>query len=264
MRHALRTTIAAALASVALCLSGVAEAATTTIMPNPGGEPSLATAGGILDTLYGLSNLTRIDDESDQLWDNPGTIEATALAKYSAYSQAFGYLPGGSGGSFVELFSVAADGPQSGPPISFTIATSGAIFRWADDPNGAETAPGFWSSFQDDNGDGLDHMVTFQITGTAGHSGNTLGAYVIAFEDLPGGGDKRLQRPGRRGADDRAAPHHRGAGARKPGPPRRRARAGRRQRVVEPAPRVARSRVRGRAKPRAPSAWPGAAPRATA
>ena len=189
MRHALRTTITAALASAALCLSGVGEAAATTIQLNPGGEPSLATPGGILDTLYGLSNLTRIDDESDQLWDNPGTIEATALAKYSSYSQAFGYLPGDSGGSFVELFSVTADGQQSSTPISFTIATSGAIFRWADDPNGAETAPGFWSSFQDDNGDGLDHMVTFQITGTAGHSGNTLGAYVLAFEDLPGGGD---------------------------------------------------------------------------
>ncbi|MET0849648.1 MAG: DUF4114 domain-containing protein [Candidatus Rokuibacteriota bacterium] len=191
MRHALRTTIAAALASAALCLAGGGEATATTIMPNPGGEPSLATAGGILDSLYGLSNLTRIDDGSDQLWTNIGTIEVTAVAKYSAYSQLFGYLPGESGGTFVPLFSVAPDGLLPGLSGSFTVADSGPIFRWADDPNGAGTAPGLWSSLESGNGDShLDHMVTFQITGAAGHPGNALGAFVIAFEDFSGGGDR--------------------------------------------------------------------------
>jgi hypothetical protein len=63
----------------------------------------------------------------------------------------------------------------------------------------------------------------FQITGTTGHPGITLGAFVTAFENLPGGGDRDYN-----------------------------------DLVVEV------QLIRGRARPRAPSAWPGAAPRVTA
>lgn len=33
-------------------------------------------------------------------------------------------------------------------------------------------------------------MVTYLITGSLDHPDNHVGAYVIAFEDLPGGGDR--------------------------------------------------------------------------
>ena len=48
-----------------------------------------------------------------------------------------------------------------------------------------------WSSATGDNAimpvgfyrDGLDHMVTWEITGNAGHAGNVVGNYVVAWEE---------------------------------------------------------------------------------
>jgi len=158
-------------------------------MPSGGGELSLATSGGILDTLYGLGNLTRMDDAVDQLWGNTGVAHVLVVEKDSGYTQTFGYLPGGSGGIFVPLMTLTGSGPVTGSEITFTIDQSTADFRWGDDPNGAGVAPGLWSAREDENSDRLDHMVTWLITGNAGHAGNILGAYVIGFEDLPGLGD---------------------------------------------------------------------------
>ena len=57
-------------------------------------------------------------------------------------------------------------------------------FVWALKPSGAP----LWTSLQNKNEDSsFDHMVTWRITGGAG---NTVGNYVIAWEDLPGGGDQ--------------------------------------------------------------------------
>src|SRR5689334_11323026 len=97
MSHKIRAIGFAAVLSAAVWLGSGELAGATPVMPNGGGEPSLATPGGILDTLYGLGNLTRMDDSVDQLWGNTGIAHVLVVEKYSGYTQTFGYLPGASG-----------------------------------------------------------------------------------------------------------------------------------------------------------------------
>ena len=167
--------------------ASAAHAYTTSVLPAPGGELSLATPGGILDQLYGLGNVSRVDDSLDQAWRNLGIATAIPRAKYAGYSQTFGYVT--ESNVFVPLFSTSGGGLLGGPGIQFTDAQSGTSFGWGDDPNGTQVGPGLWRDLEADNADGLDHMVTYLVTGNAGHSDNHVGAYVIAFEDLQGGGD---------------------------------------------------------------------------
>jgi hypothetical protein len=162
-------------ATAALCaLAAIPAAATLTpVFPTPhAGEVSLLGAGGILDTLYGLDNVSRVDDDLDRLWHFTG-MSAKAQARYAGYTQNFGYLPGANGGGFVSLCGVTTTGYLGGSPAaSFSTA---APFRFADDPSGSP----LWTSRPADNG-GEDHMVTWLITG-----GPSAGGYVLAWEDLP-------------------------------------------------------------------------------
>ena len=163
----------------------VALAMPTAVLPSSSSEPSLLTPGGILDLLYGLENLTMASDSADALWQNLGTATATVKGKYAGYNEVFGYIPGAGGGSFVPLFDVTQNGGSNGPSGQFTVGQSGFDFRFAIDPNGASVGPAVWSSVAGENSDLQDHMVTWLITGNVGHPGNEIGAYVIAFEDLP-------------------------------------------------------------------------------
>jgi len=182
LARGLRWTTVLALTLVTL---GVPCVAFALPIANSSGEPSLLTPGGILDLLYGLENLTMASDSADQVWQNLGTATATVKGKYAGYGQVFGYIPGATGGSFVPLFDVTQNGALDSPSGQFTVGQSGFDFRFAIDPNGAGVDPGIWSSTAGENADLLDHMVTWLITGNAGHPGNEIGAYVIAFEDLP-------------------------------------------------------------------------------
>ena len=162
------------IAALILTAAGPANASFTPINPSPG-EPSLLSQGGILDTLYGLANVTRIEDSplpGDQLWVNLNG-GATATATFSAASQTFGYIPGSSGGTFVPLFTVSLDGYYPGG--SGIIPGGVPIFRLADQVGGGRV----WSSQESDNTPWqLDHMVTWLITG-----GPSAGNYAIAWED---------------------------------------------------------------------------------
>lgn len=152
----------------------------TPINPSSG-EPDLLGPGGILDTLYGLANVARIEDgplPGDQLWINQDG-GAIATAKWALYSQTFGYIPGSSGGTFVPLFTVFNSGYYPGG--SGTIPSGVPMFRLADQPAGVPLL----SSQESDNTSGNDHMVTWLITG-----GPSAGNYAIAWEDLyPGDAD---------------------------------------------------------------------------
>lgn len=189
MRNGLRSAAAAVVMGSALWLGSASFASGTPVMPNMGGEPSLAIQGGILDALYGLGNLTRMDDSVDLLWGNTGIAHVMVVAKYSGYDQTFGYLAGESGGVFVPLVTLSGNGYISSSEITFTIEQSTADFRWGNDPNGLGGTPGMWSAREDENYDGRDHMVTWMITGNASRPNNILGAFVVGFEDLPGLGD---------------------------------------------------------------------------
>jgi len=169
-----------------LAVGSATAAMTSPILPGP--ETPLVGTGGILDQLYGFGNLQRVDDfgvlPNDQIWFNPGRGSATAQAKYAAYDQVFGYIP--DGGSFVSLFPVTGNGINLGAPTA-ALASGPYNFVWALDPSGAP----LWTSNPSLNSDsGFDHMVTWLIMGNEDRPDNPVGSYVIAWEDLPGGGDR--------------------------------------------------------------------------
>ena len=164
-------------------VAGTATAATTGILPGP--ETPLIGPGGILDQIYGLSNLQRWDDDNDQIW-NPANGNASAKAKFADFTQDFGYIPDLNNDnnfdeSFVSLFSVAGIGINSGPTVFVPLSSGMVDFLWALDPSGAP----LWTSLPSQNSDTLDHMVTWKIIG-----GPAEGNWVIAWEDLPDGGDR--------------------------------------------------------------------------
>jgi hypothetical protein len=146
----------------------------------------------ILNELYN-NEVKRIDDFgasiTDQVWLNLNG-GANIEAKYAGYTQNLGYIAGTSGLSFAPLTGTVTGngfaGTLSGtlsttlPPVSSGLTN----FRWADQTSGAP----LWSSMINDNSDGLDHMVTFLITG-----GPSAGNYVIAFDDQFRGGDGDFQ-----------------------------------------------------------------------
>jgi uncharacterized protein DUF4114 len=158
--------------------TGTAAAAPTSI------SGSLTDPAGILDQLFGLGNLQRVDDALDQVWF-PANGSTTVIAKFAGYTQEFGYIPdlnnpGFSDDSFMWLLTVpgGTNGIGLGGP-SATLTSGNVNFLWALDPSGAP----LWTSLESQNSDGLDHMTTWLITGG---SGNTPGNWVIAWEDLPG------------------------------------------------------------------------------
>jgi hypothetical protein len=139
----------------------------------------LEGSGGILDNLYGWSNLSRIDDGGDQLWyeTNGGAL---AVAKYAGHAHKLGYSEDELDGDPVIWFS-----PDPFlPPSSDTFNVSGGasnVFVWAPrDQNDNVT----WYSRQSLNDQSRDHMVTYKIIGNTGFADNVIGNYVICWEDL--------------------------------------------------------------------------------
>lgn len=188
MEKGMRAVCAAAGAVVVLAVTGSVVAGFSD--PPNAGTLNLLTPGGVLDTLYGLGNIARIDDfgapMTDQLWFNPNGV-AVAKAKFATFQHYFGYFAGPSGGTFAPLFLSGGSMfgyYQSGsePTAPFTQAVTGSVFRFGLDPLGSVPV---WSSRQDENLDGgLDHMATWLIIG-----GPSKGNYVIVWEDLYGLGD---------------------------------------------------------------------------
>ncbi|MCK4627449.1 MAG: hypothetical protein KAT56_00525 [Sedimentisphaerales bacterium] len=162
-----------------------------------------------LDSLYGLDNLTRVDDYDssivDQYWtfaDEAVTATALARAKFAGFTHKLGFLPGPAGGKFKSLFNTGRSyygvfdeegrGTRSRmkKKASFAADKTGPVFRFGLKILNHRNY--IWSSAPSDNvvmpkgaaGDGIDHMITFQVTGNDGYSNNTVGNYIIAWEDL--------------------------------------------------------------------------------
>ena len=165
----------AAVALLAL-MAPVAGAYQTSILP--GIELQLYGPSGVMDQLYGWSNVTRLDDgplPGDQIFPWLTGGEAYAEARYAGANNTFGYFVGSAGGSFNSLFTVAGgqgflfDAPMAVIPASSTIRF------------GLNSTTGFtWSSLESENGDRMDHMVSYEITG-----GSDAGDIVVCFEDKP-------------------------------------------------------------------------------
>jgi hypothetical protein len=165
----------AAVALLAL-IAPVAGAYQTSILP--GIELQLYGPSGVMDQLYGWTNVTRLDDgpsPGDQVFSWLTGGEAYAQARYAGANNTFGYFVGSAGGALNPLFTVAGgqgilfDAPTAVIPASATIRF------------GLDSTTGFsWSSLESENGDRMDHMVTYEITG-----GPDTGDLVVCFEDRP-------------------------------------------------------------------------------
>jgi Domain of unknown function (DUF4114)/PEP-CTERM motif len=130
----------------------------------------------VLDYLFGANNYVRIDDALDTMWATSSGADVRAVAKYAANSQ---NLWAGS----QNLFSITGDNfasLTSGQNVNLNLPGE---FNFLDNSGGV-----IWSSIPGANPDGLDHMVTFEITNHGG-TNYSVGDYVIAWEDLGKGGD---------------------------------------------------------------------------
>ena len=123
---------------------------------------------GVLNTLAGGR-----ETSADAVWAE-GYISATAAARYAGYSQQFG-LDRGSG--FEPLFDVAGWGTAVSGEA--TIDLTGQVWRWVRRDIGGGNE---FSSDPQMNGDGLDHMVTYQITGLD-REGTT---WLLFWKDVAG------------------------------------------------------------------------------
>lgn len=98
---------------------------------------------------------------NDQIWNDGIAIMGTR-ARYSSYDQSFGIYEGSSdpttgftGGALI----TADSNPFLGSGSSYGPTTITGDWRWGREGTTAQ------SSYMGDNSDGLDHMVTYRITG---------------------------------------------------------------------------------------------------
>ncbi len=172
-----RTVLAIALMFVGLVVAAPAGAYFTTVLPAPN-EPDLLGPSqnngqeGILDYLYGMSNLTRVDDALDQDWTGAqGSVTGKVMffernEPGAAYD--FGYLTNDA--DYQYLFTATGAGYNVQGDATFSVRDGFRFWLRPDQPDR-------WSSRQSENPNALDHMVTFNVTG-----GEHAGAHVIAWE----------------------------------------------------------------------------------
>ncbi len=135
---------------------------------------------GILDYLYGLSNIVRVDDALDQIWQGTN-VEASATVMFFERNEPtaeydFGYLTGVS--DYHPLFTAEGAGYNVDGDGTFT---TGDPFRFWMSPD----SPDRFSSQQSENVQNFDHMVTWHVL-----QGPKAGAYVMAWEEgTPGDQD---------------------------------------------------------------------------
>lgn len=177
-------------AALLLLGAGSAYAALTPVNSPNGSEPNLinnSSQPSVMNYLYGAGNYTRIDDSVDQIW-SVSSGNTFVVAKFAGNGEVLGYFPGASGptnaSTFQALYSVGGSGyAVSGSSSGLNQNT----FRWGIQAGAAQGTQYFSSSPVDnllDSSAFKDHMVTFKITGNAGHPNNAIGDFVIAFEDL--------------------------------------------------------------------------------
>lgn len=206
--HLDRAVVCAVLVSV--MLSEPVRAAFTPINP-PVGEEShqdifsviyggtFLPAGPLgLDYSNGVITATRIDDYLDpepsifqtpRLVGDPGTDDqiwqadfryASAEAKFAVYKQNFGYFEGvaeADAAAYIKLFDQTGWGYSVGGEAVLSDLQNKQL-RWA---RGGEDR--VVSSLMSDNLDGMDHMVTYEISFSADQTQNAVRTWLLFWED---------------------------------------------------------------------------------
>jgi hypothetical protein len=175
------------LSMLALLWPAEAHGTPTPVLPSPGepdltGDwnlvpPSAQGHEGILGFLYGWDNLTRVDDEDDRWWSFEAGAEASLRASWAGNQFDFGYLDTNGFHSILTHLSGATGyfALPARPLVSGEAANRLALGVFA----------GRFDSAQAE-----DHMVTFEVTGSASqygrdYSANLVGSFVVGWEDLP-------------------------------------------------------------------------------
>lgn len=196
---------AVAVLTFVLAVAPAAPAAFTDISATSGGELDLTAPGGLLDQLYGLDNLVRIDDfaaaHTDQHWHYLGAdtaVNVTFRAKYAGFTHQFGLIS--DGGDFTALLNSGKSykgvyPTGSAPAASAPGGPADTYFNLGLYINNTKN---LWSSVPADNTlqQGsfvepiVDQMVTYAIIGRNNHPTNAIGSYVVAWEDCSPTRDK--------------------------------------------------------------------------
>jgi hypothetical protein len=194
MRDLVTFYLCASLVAFLYCNS-VALAALTPIKDSPDfyDEPNLIGVNpypenanpSVLETLYGESNLRRVDDREDVAFRHTG-VEAivTPVARFDGGGFALFYIPNASKVSFLgELLTDGGPG-SSGfspavPPASIPIGVSGEIFGFQSHRQ-LYSDPVF--NLRD-----LDCVVTYEIIGNNGRETNVVGNYVMCWDNSENG-----------------------------------------------------------------------------
>jgi hypothetical protein len=178
---------------------------------------SVGAYSGLLSMVQLFANsqgatLTRIDDVSDQIWTIDGSDPGVfAIGRSAGRDFNMGTIPGTSPGAFTQLLAPFAtnefylpsvpagqntQGDLSSPsgrydsnnrPATFTPVTQSGDFQFAIKQVGGTD---LWSSVNANNSDGLDHMVTWELTDSYLTS-NNLVWYIAGFENAVSPGSDR-------------------------------------------------------------------------
>lgn len=132
-----------------------------------------ADEGLVLDL---VQDPIELGGRTDQTWQD-GLANVNVRVKFAGYSHTVGWE---RDGVITPLFAVFGSGYEAVGGAT-NVDMSGGPFRWIDDV-GFNT----WLSDVSDNNDGVDHMVTFLVTGGA----TTTTTWVFCFDDESGGGDR--------------------------------------------------------------------------
>lgn len=119
----------------------------------------------------GFMNLVLGTGGSDQCWTN-GVVSARAIARFAGYEQTLGVIPGETGGTFQNLFTVSGYGVNVQGSVS-GLDLTGNMFRFARGGGGE-----MFTSLDIDNFGAMDQMVSYCLTGP-----NGLRKYLLFFED---------------------------------------------------------------------------------
>ncbi len=153
-------------------------------------------SGSWIDMTNGILTATRVDDfgysgtldarrpyfgeYDDESWT--GTLlNFTAAARYAGYTQEFGYSLDGDDRGYNKLFKVRGNKSNVHGSATLELEPGASVSFMRDGNKGGQ-----WSSSVSENSDGLDHMVTYSVTGFD----DDLARWMLFWEDLPGGGDR--------------------------------------------------------------------------
>ncbi|RLJ21841.1 hypothetical protein DJ031_02215 [bacterium endosymbiont of Escarpia laminata] len=149
------------------------------------GELSIDQSGGIIDQLFGLANVRRIDDrplgDSDQLWAaGASAVEARVLAKFTGYAaEGFGVFENIASAPYREAL-VATSNPFYADPLNDLFTDLGVspfdVYSYGMESNLCGTTV---NSIENRNTCVRDHMVTWEIL-----NGQSAGNFILAWEDL--------------------------------------------------------------------------------